>query len=225
MNTTSAKLPHDPITHHAVHITYRLAGSVPKGQLAILRSRRDRALARLEVSLLGVPEPLYTENWNKQTYHINVNYELAVEEVLHQGGTGPRHLGRDDIACLVLQSWLTLHERQAIFLYAVCIMSNHVHVVLQAPGGVEQVAIGKLMKAHKGYTARMANRLLGTTGKSFWANTYFDRRVRRGRFMRVMWYVINNPVKAGLVSDWQQWPYTYVSPQCRELFTGVLEEE
>ncbi|AII51078.1 hypothetical protein N008_03655 [Hymenobacter sp. APR13] len=26
---------------------------------------------------------------------------------------------------------------------------------------------------------------------------------------RVIAYVLNNPVKAGLVESWEQWPYTY----------------
>ena len=28
----------------------------------------------------------------------------------------------------------------------------------------------------------------------------------------VMSYVLENPVKAELVDDWQQWPYTYLNP-------------
>ena len=36
--------------------------------------------------------------------------------------------------------------------------------------------------------------------------------------MRVMWYVVNNPVKAGLVNRWSDWPYTWVHPEYVRLF-------
>ena len=26
---------------------------------------------------------------------------------------------------------------------------------------------------------------------------------------RIVWYVLNNPVKAGLVQEWREWPWTY----------------
>jgi hypothetical protein len=30
---------------------------------------------------------------------------------------------------------------------------------------------------------------------------------------RIVLYIINNPVKAGLVDDWNDWPFTYVNPE------------
>ncbi len=31
-------------------------------------------------------------------------------------------------------------------------------------------------------------------------------------FGRIVRYVLNNPVKAGLVEDWSKWPWTYCRP-------------
>jgi hypothetical protein len=36
--------------------------------------------------------------------------------------------------------------------------------------------------------------------------------------MRVMWYVLHNPVAAGLVDSWMDWRFTYVYPEYLELF-------
>jgi len=33
-----------------------------------------------------------------------------------------------------------------------------------------------------------------------------------------MWYVLNNPVKAGLVKNWKDWPATYLNPDFDLLF-------
>jgi len=32
-------------------------------------------------------------------------------------------------------------------------------------------------------------------------------------FTRILAYIVNNPVKAGLVDEWRDWPYTYVNPE------------
>ena len=68
------------------------------------------------------------------------------------------------------------------------------------------------MRRHKTFTARECNLLRQTSGKPFWAAKYFDRTVRQGKWLIAMWYVLNNPVKAGMVADWQQWGGTYVNP-------------
>ena len=31
-------------------------------------------------------------------------------------------------------------------------------------------------------------------------------------FNRIVAYILNNPVKAGFVRDWQEWPGNYLSP-------------
>ena len=126
------------------------------------------------------------------------------------------------MAAIVIESWKFLHARRDVLVYAVCVMGNHVHVVLSGSAGSPDVSLGPIMENHKGYTARMANRKLARTGKTFWESGYFDRRIRQGRFMRVMWYVVRNPVSAGLVRQWEDWPATWVHPEYAPMFTGRL---
>ncbi|MBC6994155.1 transposase [Neolewinella lacunae] len=113
-----------------------------------------------------------------------------------------------------------LHDRQEIYLYVVCVMGNHVHAIVRAPEGVEKVNIGKLMNRHKTHTAQVCNKLLGKTGAPFWDHFYFDRTIRKNKFERAMWYVLNNPVEAGLVRDWRDWGGTYLNPDFDSLFRG-----
>jgi putative DNA methylase len=45
---------------------------------------------------------------------------------------------------------------------------------------------------------------------AFWHNESYDHVVRdEGEFERVLLYIRNNPVKAGLVSEGGLWPFTY----------------
>jgi len=57
-----------------------------------------------------------------------------------------------------------------------------------------------ITKYLKGYTAREANIILNRTGHGFWQDESFDHWARdRAEFFRIVSYIENNPVKAGLV--------------------------
>ncbi|MBF9223056.1 hypothetical protein I2H31_18280 [Hymenobacter sp. BT662] len=70
----------------------------------------------------------------------------------------------------------------------------------------------KTLQRLKSYTATRANKVLGRTG-AFWQAESYDHVVRNGELERVLAYVVENPVKAGFVEDWEQWPHTYLAPQ------------
>jgi len=62
----------------------------------------------------------------------------------------------------------------------------------------------------KGYTANKANKILNRTG-TFWQHESYDHVVQDEKELeRVIAYVLNNPVKAGFVSTWQEWKWSYV---------------
>ena len=65
------------------------------------------------------------------------------------------------------------------------------------------------MQSIKGYTARKANKVLGRSG-SFWEHESYDRWARDAEeLQRMVLYIANNPVKAGLVESWRDWPWSY----------------
>jgi REP element-mobilizing transposase RayT len=52
------------------------------------------------------------------------------------------------------------------------------------------------------------------THGTFWQHESYDHVIRNEKeFERIVTYIIENPVKAGLVEEWQQWPYTYINPE------------
>lgn len=73
----------------------------------------------------------------------------------------------------------------------------------------EYYSLASIMGSLKGYTAREANALLGRKGQ-FWQHESYDRAVRdEEECMRIIAYVIENPVKAGLVKEASEWRWTY----------------
>ncbi len=58
-------------------------------------------------------------------------------------------------------------------------------------------------------SAKQANKFLDRSG-IFWQHENYDHYVRdEGELERIIKYVLNNPVKAGLVDDWEKWKWSY----------------
>jgi hypothetical protein len=58
------------------------------------------------------------------------------------------------------------------------------------------------MHSIKSYTSNEANKILNRKGKSFWTHESFDHYSRnKEETKKIISYVLNNPVKAGLVNN------------------------
>lgn len=94
-----------------------------------------------------------------------------------------------------------LHDGERRFqryqLHAYVVMPNHVHVLV-----TPAVPASKWLAPLKGFTAHQANQLLGRQGQPFWQDESYDHLVRsEAEFDRILFYIEENPVKAGLVSE------------------------
>ncbi len=88
-------------------------------------------------------------------------------------------------------------------------MPNHIHLIFRLLENNER--IDKIMQYIKGGTAFECNKYLNRKGR-FWQDESFDRLIRDDKeFYNILEYVKNNPVKAGLVKNWEDWPYTFVN--------------
>lgn len=131
------------------------------------------------------------------------------DALLDQANHGPTWLREPRVAELIMHEIKLLAELRVEVL-AYCIMSNHVHMVAQLPD-LPAFSAARMMRRLKGRTALAINKLLHRQGQAFWRPESYDHVVRNPREEeRVMAYVLNNPVKAGLVDDWTKWPHTYV---------------
>jgi len=121
---------------------------------------------------------------------------VLLDRPLDTARTGAMFLRQDPIATIVLDSLHYGIELGHYELASYVIMANHVHALL-----LPKVEVSNLMKSHKGFTAREANRLLRRTGIPFWQKESYDHWVRdEAEWSRITRYIENNPVKEGLVS-------------------------
>ena len=127
-----------------------------------------------------------------------------MDRYLDRAEWGPRFLQQEAVATLVANSLLRGAELGHYQLGAFAIMANHVHALV-----LPWVPPSRLLKSLKGYTAHEANRLLGRTGEPFWQRESYDHWVRnQEEWYRIAAYIENNPVKAGLVSRAEEYPWT-----------------
>jgi putative transposase len=107
-----------------------------------------------------------------------------------------------------------LRHRQRLgiwVVYAYCLMPDHLHVVIQlvAPAGVEGAPADllTLMGHFRSFTTRAAWKA-GLSGR-LWQHDQYDRLLRTEReFGTRCQYVLDNPVRKGLVPEWSLWPYS-----------------
>jgi REP element-mobilizing transposase RayT len=92
-------------------------------------------------------------------------------------------------------------------LFGYCLMPNHLHVLLSpASSGTP---LGKWLLTFKNYTGRMFANAGGTP--PLWQRSAYDHVCRNDETPeRVLAYIVDNPVRAGLVQSWPNWPWTGV---------------
>jgi len=90
------------------------------------------------------------------------------------------------------------------YLLGYVIMPNHLHLAI-AP---KDKKISEIMMNLKGYTSRKINSLARRSGK-VWQDGYIDFPIdKRDAIMQKINYIEQNPVRAGLVSDCNKYPYS-----------------
>lgn len=196
-------LPHIQPPGATLFITFRLAGSIPTEMLQQLLTEAER----VEAALARVPDP---QERARRAYLEQRRLFGKWDTALDTAQSGPFWLRDPRIAELVAES---LHHRdgRVYDLDAFCIMPNHVHLVYtplpKADGAYH--AMSAIMHSLKRYTARQANLSLGREG-DFWQHENYDHAMRdEAEWRRIITYVLNNPVKAGLVRHWEEWPWSY----------------
>jgi putative DNA methylase len=118
-------------------------------------------------------------------------------------GHGECHLRDPRIAELVQEN-LWHHDGVKYRLLAWAIMPNHVHALVE----IWTVPMGEILKSWKSYTSKTANKLPGRAG-TLWEEDYFDRYLRdEDHYRRVVRYIENNPVRAGLVKEPEHWAWS-----------------
>lgn len=201
-------LPHYHMDGYPLFITFRLFGSLPVEVLAQLRAQRELELKALKNK--AAAERRAVEKIQFQRY----------DDWLDRCEFGPRWLQTESIAQIIAKEIHNLDgDRYRLVTY--CIMPNHVHLLIESlvneqanhRGKSANYPVTETLRLFKGRTARACNLELKRTG-SFWQHESYDHIIRdEEELEQKILYVLNNPVKAGLVKEWKDWKFTHVASE------------
>jgi len=181
------RLPHLYYNEGIYFVTYRLKGTLSPGELEKLQTIKREAKR----------ENRYVKIFNK--------YDSLIEDP----NNNIKYL-RDSKIAEICKHSLHFSNGKDYKLICYCIMPNHIHVVFELVN--QKKSIGDIMGAIKRNSAKEANKVLNRSGP-FWQAESFDRLVRDDKELYfIIKYVLLNPVNAGLVTDWNEWKYTYCHP-------------
>jgi len=190
-------LPHYQPEEGTYFVTYRLFGSIPLAKITDLKSEFQNLKAS------------NSKKSNEEVMKIHGEYFKKFDSELDNNLNDPYWLKIPDIRKIVNDS-LHFNAGKQYNLWCFSIMPNHVHVLFSLLEN--SIPLYSILQKHKRFTAWQTNKILGRNG-SFWHKESYDHLVRDAKsFNRVLIYILNNPVKAGFVNDWQDWEGNYLNP-------------
>ena len=187
---TRRNLPHWQVAGRSYFVTFRLKGSVPASLY------REMLLQR--TCLDGAPDTA-SKNLHREQLR-------RLEAALDVPDPAVAWLRDARLAAMVVDSLAFAEAEWAWHIPSYVVMPNHVHALFAGAEGASRTLLETLASIKK-FTAREANRALGRSG-AFWQEESFDHWCRDvGKEEACIEYIHDNPVKAGLVSDWRDWPW------------------
>jgi REP element-mobilizing transposase RayT len=105
---------------------------------------------------------------------------------------------------LVLDSLRTGPFGERAERYAHCLMPDHLHLLV-AP---RQHNLIDLLNQWKSFTANLLKKK--GVERSCWQRSFYDHALRKEEdIQQVAEYIVNNPVRAGLVKEWRDYPFSW----------------
>ena len=193
---TRGFLPHVRVEGKSYFVTFRLAGTLPQKVLLQYQAERESLFDKAERDGQKL-------SWSERKRLFEL-YSEKVESYL-DAGHGDCWLNDERIAAIVAGA-LKHFDGQRYALTAWVIMPNHIHVILRPLGNHQ---LHEILKSWKGYSSREANKTLQRTGDGFWEREYYDHLIHTDDEKAAMIaYVHENPVKAGLCSQPEDWKWS-----------------
>lgn len=209
MNFYRRNLPHLQPHGGEFFVTFNLKDSIPKSVIHELKLYKKNLLEKK------------SEKYSPKLTEIDKEIFLKYDSILDNSSSGPQWLKEGAVSEIVKEA-LHYRDQKEYDLYTFCIMSNHVHLVFKhLVHDIENLSkhpVTDILAGLKKFTARKCNIILQRSG-SFWQAESFDRLIRNDKELeKTISYTLNNPVKAGLVNRWEEWPNSYVKSEFIEAF-------
>jgi REP element-mobilizing transposase RayT len=207
------RLPHIQPIGAAFFVTFRLYESVPKSKITELKDKYE-----IEINIAKTIKDLHQSNF--EIFNLRKQYLVEYDQLLDKIKGGPMYLADQSIKD-ILKVQLHRFDNDLYQLLCYCIMSNHVHLLIDTSIQLEDKhddyqlemqykPLDSIMKSIKGPSAWYANIYLDRKGQ-FWERESFDLYIRNEKMLNnVINYILENPVKAKMVEKWDDYSGNYL---------------
>ena len=197
-------LPHWDVPHAAYFVTTCLEGSIPaQGKLDLIEYRN-------ELSRRARPDTVPQADWSIR------NWKLQFSRTEDWLDLKPsiRHLADERLAEIVVDGFLHF-AGERYDLLAFVVMLSRIHWVfrplvawVESLGDSARTPRERIVHSLNRHTAGQCNAALGLTGE-FWQHESYDHWIRdEDELERIIRYIENNPVKAGLCGSPREWRFS-----------------
>ncbi|MBI2485942.1 MAG: transposase [Deltaproteobacteria bacterium] len=112
----------------------------------------------------------------------------------------------DRIANTIADGMELRRINKEIKLFCYCIMPDHLHILLSLTEDYQK-RLQDWVCAFKRYTAKVIGKSFGI--KPLWQKNFYDHIVRKEEsLLKITEYIVNNSVRKGMVSNWEEYPYS-----------------
>lgn len=185
-------LPHWEVEGRAHFVTICGVGALPRDACERLREL-NAARQRIEPR-------------SREFGVIQRQYFLTAEKYLDREGDENDRLNTRAAKEIVAAAIENLPAQHGWNAFNWVIMPNHIHLLLRAVRG-DADTMRLTLTRFKGRTARLVNQTSNCSG-DFWQSEWFDRWARTDEEeAKVTEYIRQNPVKARIVSNWQDYEW------------------
>lgn len=196
-------LPHFQPENGLFFITTRIANSLPMKVIVEIKNQKHDFEQFLE----------HVEENKKQLAirEFHKHYFKRFDELLDNNNQNRKWLMNPDIQQIIKQNFMHWNKiRYNLITY--CIMPNHLHLVIRPLIKSSEIyeSLAKIMFSIKSYAANECNKILDRKGQ-FWQHESYDHYIRNNDELNFyVNYILQNPVKAGLVNKPEHWKSSWL---------------
>lgn len=205
-------LPHFQQPGQSYFVTWSLYDAIPPKALARYSSELEMLTSRIKFLKQQNPDLSEIEKIKLEYNSVRRQYIKAYDDLLDSDRAPEIDLSKPqnlEILFSSLQFW----EGRKLQNIAFAIMPNHVHWVVklfEKDDAGNPVYLQDILQSVKRHSSNKINKAENRSG-TLWQKESFDTTIRNDKHLYyAIKYTLNNPVKAGLVSDWRDWKGTWV---------------
>jgi putative transposase len=173
---------------HPHNVGAALAAARPVAPLRIFRHIIPSTMPPPERKRIRLPESVYRETGRL--------FSVTIATSPRSPGFSDVPFGLDCVRCL-----RDVRDKTGTRIYAYCLMPDHVHLLL---GIAPRTSLPAVIGSWKSLC--FAARRKRGIKELFWQRSFYDRALRKNEdFIDAPFYILGNPVRAGLVADFHDY--------------------